>query len=83
MIWTKKLYILAIYIFARTAPRFWQTIQNRFVSYIYYSFWGRMRRHVERNLEVILNRPPNHRKLKKQPGRPLKITAFIYVIMFL
>ena len=57
MIWTKKLYILSIYIFARTAPHFWQRFQNRVVSYIYFLLWRSKRQPIMKNLSVITGKP--------------------------
>lgn len=65
MIWTKKLYLLSIYIFARTAPLFWQRIQNRVVTYVLFLFWGRMRRYVMQNLSIILDLPVEDPRIRR------------------
>lgn len=58
MIWPRELYLLPIYVFARTTPRFWQLWKNRFVTYIIFLVWGEKRRVLQNNLSVLLGRSP-------------------------
>lgn len=84
MIWTRKFYILSIYIFARTAPRFWQSFQNRVVSYVYFLFWRSKRRAVEQNLSIMLGRPrhtPEIRQLVRSTFRNYGLYLRDYVLI--
>ncbi|TVM19193.1 hypothetical protein DPQ33_02205 [Oceanidesulfovibrio indonesiensis] len=61
----RRVYLVLCYIFVRTTPRFWQLIQNRAVSYIYYLAWGSKRRIIAQNIGVIRNLPPTHPEVKR------------------
>ena len=57
MIWPRKFYLILLFLFSRTTPRFWQRIQNYAVSSIIFFTWGRMRNVLKKNISIILNRP--------------------------
>jgi len=69
MVWPRKAYLLLCYIFVKTTPRFWQIWQNRLVSRLFYVFWGRMRRAVQGNLAVVLQRTTDDPEVKRLAAR--------------
>ena len=69
MLYPKKLYLFLTYIFARTAPQFWQLIQNRVVSYCLYYAWGSVRRDLHKNMAHILGLGVDSRVVKKTVQR--------------
>lgn len=79
MIWPRKFYLILLFVFARTTPRFWQRIQNYAVSSIVYLAFKRMRRIIKNNVSVILKRPA-HDPLVKKTARSTFINYGLYLI---
>ncbi|MBU1639508.1 MAG: lysophospholipid acyltransferase family protein [Proteobacteria bacterium] len=69
MLIPRKLYLFLTYFYARLVPCWWQRIQNQVVSFLYYRFWGRMRRALVKNTAVILDLPEDHPQVKKTVRR--------------
>lgn len=65
MIWPRKFYLVLLYVFTRTTPRWWQRIQNRVVASVVFAVWRRMRRILQHNLAVVFNRPPDDPAVRK------------------
>ncbi len=57
MVWPRKLYLAAIYLFARITPRGYQLWHVRMVGRIFHFFMPSRRGIIQNNLSVILNRP--------------------------
>lgn len=79
MIVPRKFYLILLFLFARTTPRFWQRIQNYTISSIIYFVWGRMRTILKKNISVILDRPIDDPLVDKTARRTL-INYGLYLI---
>lgn len=69
MLIPRKFYLFLTYFYARFVPLWWQRVQNHVVSYLFYLFWGRMRRPLIKNTAVILGLPENHPQVRETVQR--------------
>ncbi len=65
MLYPKKLYLLLIYIFAKTAPEFWQQLQNKAVSICLYYLWGSKQKVLHTNTAHVMGLPADSPEVKK------------------
>ena len=65
MLIPKKTYLFLTYIFAKTAPRFWQHIQNKIISICLYYLWGSKQRVLHTNTAQVLGVEPDSPLVKK------------------
>ncbi|MDA3971129.1 MAG: lysophospholipid acyltransferase family protein [Desulfobulbaceae bacterium] len=65
MLFPKKTYLLLIYIFAKTAPQFWQKIQNKAVSVCLYYLWGSKQKVLHTNTAQVLGLPVDSPVVRK------------------
>jgi KDO2-lipid IV(A) lauroyltransferase len=65
MLLPKKPYLFLIYLFAKTAPHWWQSIQNKVVSVCLYYFWGSKQKVLHTNTAHVMGLSPNDPKVKK------------------
>ena len=65
MLFPKKPYLLLIYIFAKTAPRWWQLFQNKVVSICLYYLWGAKQRVLHTNTAHVMGLSEDDPQVKK------------------
>ena len=79
MIWPRKFYLVLLYVFTRTTPRWWQRIQNRAVASMVFLLWRRMRQILQNNLSVVINRPPDDPEVFKA-ARMIFVNYGLYLL---